>query len=152
MTHISNGSGDEELSQRSWRWSLIRFIFVGATTTIIYFVILLISAVFFHIIIYISITIAYTFAVIFNYYVHYYWTYKTDRPHRSSMVRYVTFFLLALGFNIGVTELFIANFQVNYFLVQISLATFIAAVSFLSQFVWIFSPAARPKSNSGDLS
>lgn len=80
-------------------------------------------------------------AIIINYAGHYYWTYRTDRPHRSSASRYLIAYGILFGVNsVGMAAL-PALLHLHYGIVQILVLIGIACLSYFSQKLWVFRRA-----------
>ena len=83
--------------------------------------------------------LAYTASVGFNYAAHYVWTYRTNRPHKSSGPRYFVLVVLIFCINVSATAFFPTWFDMSYLAVQGMLAVLMVGLSFVAQTLWIFT-------------
>jgi putative flippase GtrA len=90
----------------------------------------------------VGVALAYILAVGFNYWAHYQWTYRTDRPHRSSGPRYLLVIAVIFCINVAATAFLPGLLGIGYVEVQIALAAIAAAVTFAAQTIWVFSRRA----------
>lgn len=92
-----------------------------------------------------GVALAYILAVGFNYWAHYQWTYRTDRPHRSTGPRYLLVIAVVFCINVAATAFLPGLLGVGYVEVQVGLAAIAAIVTFAAQTIWVFSgPADAP--------
>lgn len=124
---------------RSHGGTFLRFIAVGGATAAIYTLILVLLAEVFDVAPPLAVAVAYPMAIAFNYLAHYRWTYRTNRPHRSSGRRYLIFAGVIFGVNVAATAVLPELLGVGYGVVQILLLGAITVASFVSQLKWIFS-------------
>lgn len=78
-------------------------------------------------------SVAFVIVVIFNYLMHYSWTFSETAPHTQTLSRYL--FMIFCGFLINGSIMYVgvAQFDINYLLVQ--------AVAFAAVIAWNFSVA-----------
>jgi len=83
--------------------------------------------------------LAYVLAVSFNYWAHYYWTYGSDRSHRSAGARYLAVVAIIFVINVAATALLPGWLGVSYWFAQALLGILMAAMTFISLSYWVFS-------------
>ncbi|WP_404385134.1 GtrA family protein [Caenispirillum salinarum] len=116
-----------------------RFILGGASTAALYALIIIVSAEVLKLPPSVAAGISYVIAVIYNYVFHYYLTYRTDRPHRSSAPRYILLVAALFLANVGATALIPNYFDIGYGIVQVALGLLFATATFFGQLLWSFA-------------
>lgn len=120
--------------------TFLRFVVVGGATAALYAVILVTLAELAALAPAVAAAVAHVTAVAFNYVAHHRWTYCTDRPHSSAGPRYITMVSVTLALNVCATAVLPKLFEVGYGVVQLGFAALIAALAFVGQSIWVFSP------------
>ena len=121
-----------------WKLQFLRFLVVGCLTAAFYAVSLygLVAVAGLHT--GVGAAGAYLTGMLVNYAGHYFWTYRTNRTHRSATTRYLvtnaTFFTL----NAGVMAVGPELLNIHYAILQIILVGMIALSTFTLQRLWIF--------------
>ncbi|MFT4822476.1 MAG: putative flippase GtrA [Halioglobus sp.] len=78
-------------------------------------------------------SLAFTIVVIFNYLMHYSWTFSDPAPHTQTLSRYLFMILFGFLINGSIMYVGVTQFDINYLLVQ--------AVAFFAVIAWNFSIA-----------
>ncbi len=117
---------------------LLRFGTVGVLTALIYAAIVWLAVEEFRAPSELGVGIAYVLAVTFNYLAHHMWTFRSDRPHRSTGPRYLLVMLVILATNVAATAWLPGLLGVSYVVVQIGLAAVAAVCAFAAQAAWVF--------------
>ena len=83
-------------------------------------------------------SVAFVIVVIFNYLMHYTWTFTDPGPHARTLSRYL--FMIACGFliNGGVMYAGVEWLGINYLLVQVVAFACVIAWNFLVALMWVF--------------
>lgn len=117
---------------------LLRFLFVGGSTTVLYllFVFLLVD------LIGIQVTLASTLVCIaaacYNYLMHYHWTFASGAPHGMVMVRYLLMVAGAVLIN-GLIMHFGTMFStIHYLVIQLVAAVVLVCWSLSVSSLWVF--------------
>jgi putative flippase GtrA len=85
-------------------------------------------------------TIAVILASVYNYCLHYYWTFSSDTPHGFVLIRYLVMCLCALIINGLVMHFGVKVLPVHYLVVQFLASVVLVLWSFIISFFWVFSP------------
>jgi putative flippase GtrA len=117
---------------------LIRFGFVGAITAAIYAGLLALTIEGMRLPPPVGVGIGYVLALGFNYWAHHRWTFRTDRPHRSSAPRYLLLVGASFVVNVGATAVLPGLLGIDYKLVQAGLFAVLIVASFTGQSLWVF--------------
>ena len=87
-------------------------------------------------------TIASTFAlfvaVCYNYMLHYHWTFETDAPHGSVLVKYMIMCAGGLVLNAVVMEVGVNSATFHYMVVQMIAAILVVTWSICISSIWVF--------------
>jgi putative flippase GtrA len=115
-----------------------RFAVVGIVTAILYYALLLISVEWLGLHPTLASSLCYVIVVVFNYLMHYSWTYNLSADHTTAGVRYLLmigtgFLVNAMVMHVGVTWM-----GWNYLLVQTGSVAVIAAWNFVLSTLWVF--------------
>ncbi len=119
---------------------LVRFIFVGGSTALVCLVLILLMVDGLHLNILLGSTIAVILASVYNYCLHYYWTFSSDTPHGFVLIRYLVMCLCALIINGLVMHFGVKVLPVHYLVVQFLASVVLVLWSFIISFFWVFSP------------
>lgn len=121
-----------------WRWQFLRFVVVGCLTAACYAVslYLLVSVAGLHT--GVGAAGAYLAGMLVNYTGHYFWTYRTNRPHWSATKRYLVTNAAFFTLNASVMAVAPALLGIHYAILQLVLVGMIAISTFTIQRLWIF--------------
>jgi putative flippase GtrA len=119
--------------------TFFRFGTVGLFTAAIYALILILVVEGVGLSAAIGAAIAYVLAVGFNYWGHYTWTYRTDRPHRTTGPKYIALTIAIFSVNVFATALLPERLGISYGVVQGLLLVVVATATFVTQTTWVFS-------------
>ena len=83
-------------------------------------------------------SVAFVIVVIFNYLMHYSWTFDESAPHTQTLARYL--FMISCGFLINATVMYAGvNYSgVNYMLVQVVAFLMVISWNFSVALLWVF--------------
>ena len=84
-------------------------------------------------------SIAVSLAGMYNYFMHYYWTFSSDTPHGWVLIKYLLMCLGALVINGLIMHLGLKILPVHYLIVQFLAGGAIVAWSFSVSSLWVFS-------------
>ena len=87
-------------------------------------------------------TIAVTLTGLYNYTMQYHWTFSSDAPHGTVLVKYLLMCLGILIINAGVMYLGVKVLEIQYLIVQLAANVAITLWSFTVGALWVF---ARPR-------
>jgi putative flippase GtrA len=84
--------------------------------------------------------VAFIMVVIFNYLMHYSWTFDETAPHTTTLTRYL--FMVSCGFLINAVVMYVGvNYSdVNYMLVQVLAFLMVILWNFSVALLWVFRP------------
>jgi putative flippase GtrA len=118
---------------------VLRFLFVGGTTTILYFglILLLVEGVALHTTV--ASTVAYIFVGFYNYLLHYHWTFATDAPHGLALAKYLLTCVGGLVLNALVMHVGVMLVPVHYMAVQLLALGIVVCWSLLISTLWVFA-------------
>ena len=83
-------------------------------------------------------TLALFVAVLYNYILHYHWTFGADAPHGIVLVKYIAMCLGAMGLNALVMEVGVSGTGLHYSLIQMVAAVFVVLWSMSISAIWVF--------------
>lgn len=120
---------------------LLRFLFVGGSTTVIFFGLtyVLVEVAGLHVTL--ASTLACIIAVCYNYLLHYHWTFVTDAPHGLVLVRYLLMCAGAVLINALVMHFGVKWSNTNYMVVQVVATLALTCWSFTVSSIWVFRTA-----------
>lgn len=83
-------------------------------------------------------SVAFVIVVIFNYLMHYSWTFDETAPHTQTLTRYL--FMISCGFLINAAVMYLGvNYSgVNYMLVQVVAFLLVISWNFSVALLWVF--------------
>ena len=84
-------------------------------------------------------SIAVSLAGLYNYFMHYYWTFSSDTPHGWILIKYFLMCLGALVVNGLIMHVGVKILPVHYLIVQFVAGAAIVAWSFSVSSLWVFS-------------
>ena len=118
---------------------LLRFLFVGGTTTIFYFGLIyaLVEGLALHTTV--ASTVAYIIVGFYNYLLHYHWTFATDAPHGLALVKYLLTCVGGLILNALVMHGGVMLVSVHYLVVQLFAFGVVVCWSLCISAIWVFS-------------
>ena len=117
---------------------LLRFCVVGVLTALLQFSLLYLGVEVLQMDTTLASSAGYVVVVIFNYLMHYSWTFKGTAPHGRALVRYLV--VIGCGFLLNAVFMYtgVSLLSVNYLLVQ-SLAMLIIIIwNFIMSNFWVF--------------
>jgi|TARA_R110002072_G_scaffold183613_3_gene339786 putative flippase GtrA len=88
-------------------------------------------------------TIAVILASLYNYCLHYYWTFSSDTSHGFVLIKYLLMCLGGLVINGLVMYFGVTVLSVHYLMVQLLASVMLVLWSFTISFLWVFS--SKPK-------
>lgn len=118
---------------------LTRFVLVGGSSG---FLLLGLTWLFvdgLHVPVILGSSIAVILTGLYNYSMHYYWTFSSDTPHGWVLIKYLLMCLGALVVNGLVMHLGVKVLPVHYLIVQFLAAGAVAAWTFSVSSLWVFS-------------
>jgi putative flippase GtrA len=118
---------------------VLRFLFVGGSTTILYFglIFALVEGLALHTTV--SSSVAYIVVGFYNYLLHYHWTFATDAPHGLALVKYLLTCVGGLVLNALVMHVGVMLVPVHYMVVQLFAFGVVVCWSLCISTVWVFS-------------
>jgi putative flippase GtrA len=122
---------------------LVRFILVGGSTSIVCLVLIWLMVDGLHLHVVLGSTIAVILASLYNYCLHYYWTFSSDTSHGFVLIKYLLMCLGGLVINGLVMYLGVTVLSVHYLMVQLLASVMLVLWSFTISFLWVFS--SKPK-------
>jgi putative flippase GtrA len=122
---------------------LVRFILVGGSTSIVCLVLIWLMVDGLHLHVVLGSTIAVILASLYNYCLHYYWTFSSDKSHGFVLIKYLLMCLGGLVINGLVMYLGVTVLSVHYLMVQLLASVMLVLWSFTISFLWVFS--SKPK-------
>ncbi len=123
---------------RAWRFSI-----VGVLTALIHYGLLAIGVEVFDMGSTISSSIGFVVCVVFNYFMHYSWTFATgheaqERPHGKTLARYFVMIICGFFINMSVMHLGVSLLQWHYFVVQLVAQVAVVLWNFTLANTWVF--------------
>ena len=83
-------------------------------------------------------TFALFVAVLYNYVLHYHWTFGTEAPHGIVLLKYIAMCIGGLFVNALVMEIGVSSTGLHYSLVQMAAAVFVVSWSMCVSAIWVF--------------
>jgi putative flippase GtrA len=119
-------------------WKLIRFCIVGVGTALLQSALLYTGVALIGLETTLASSIAFVIVVIFNYLMHYNWTFAEPAPHTKTVSRYL--FMIFCGFLINGLIMYVgvSGLGVNYILVQIVAMLMVILWNFSLALLWVF--------------
>ncbi len=116
----------------------LRFGTVGAATAALYYGLLYTGVEYLVLNAVLVSALVYPVALVFNYLMHYRWTFAASSPHTTALKRYL--FMTGCGFLINVSTMYVgvSVFQANYLLVQAAAMGVIVAWNYAMSSLWVF--------------
>lgn len=118
---------------------LIRFLVVGGSSTVVFLGLTWLFVDGLHLRVILGSSIAASLTVLYNYCLHFYWTFSSDIPHGRVLIKYVLMCLGALIVNGIVMHFGVKMLQVHYLVVQFLANVAVAAWSFSISSLWVFA-------------
>jgi putative flippase GtrA len=117
---------------------LLRFLFVGGSTAAIFLglTFILVEGQFMHAAL--ASTIACVAAVCYNYFLHYHWTFASDAPHGTVLMKYCLMCAGGVILNGLVMYFGVALGLMHYMLVQVIAGVVLVFWSFTISSIWVF--------------
>ena len=128
----------KKITDPEWKGQLARFSIVGCMTALLYAALLyfLVSILKLHT--GVGAAGAYLVSLMANYTGHYFWTYRTNRAHRSATKRYLVANAVLFLFNTGVMAVGPTLIGIHYAILQTGVIGVIAVSTFTLQRLWVF--------------
>jgi len=116
----------------------LRFGAVGAATAALYYGLLYAGVEYLVLNAVLVSALVYPVALVFNYLMHYRWTFAASSPHTTALKRYV--FMTGCGFLINISTMYVgvSVFEANYLLVQAAAMGVIVAWNYAMSSLWVF--------------
>lgn len=118
--------------------TVARFSVVGLMTAALYYALLASGVEWLALDPTVSSSIAYPFAVIFNYLMHFYWTYATSTAHSVAGKRYLSMIVCGFLLNGAVMWIGASKLEINYFIAQAMAMLLVIALNFVLSTHWVF--------------
>jgi putative flippase GtrA len=118
---------------------LVRFILVGGTSAAVLLCLTWLFVDGLHLQVILGSSIAVILTALYNYSLHYYWTFSSETPHGWVLIRYLLMCLGALIVNGLVMHLGVNVLLIHYLIVQFLANVAVAAWSFSISSIWVFS-------------
>lgn len=116
----------------------IRFILVGTATALIYYALLYVLVESYSSAIIVASSIAYVVAILFNYIMHYQWTFNSDSPHKVAIVRFILMNTGGFFINLAIMSYGISLFSEYYLVVQAIAMAVIVVWNFIISSLWVY--------------
>jgi putative flippase GtrA len=85
-------------------------------------------------------SVAFVIVVIFNYLMHYSWTFDETAPHTQTLARYLFMISCGLLINTAVMHVGVNYLGINYMLVQVVAFLMVILWNFSVALLWVFRP------------
>jgi putative flippase GtrA len=118
---------------------LIRFILVGGSSAVLALGLTWFFVDRLHLQVILGSTIAVSLTALYNYCLHYYWTFSSDAPHGWVLVKYLLMCLGALIVNGLVMNIGVMELQIHYLIVQLLASVAVVVWSFSISSLWVFA-------------
>ena len=120
----------------------LRFALVGGVTALIYFSVLYVLVGLLNTDIVLSSSAAYILASMFNYCMHYVWTFESNQRHQLAISRYLV--MCIVGFFINYTIMYLGSIYMEafYLLVQAFAVMCILLWNFVIGSIWVYKSRA----------
>lgn len=131
----------------SHRYSLpgrvLRFILVGGLTAAVHIGLLVLAVELFSMGSTVSSNLGFAAAVVFNYLMHYQWTFATvaevqQLPRGRSLARYVVMIVCGFSINMSVMHIGVSYLQWHYLLTQVIAVVLVVSWNFTLANAWVF--------------
>ena len=117
---------------------LVRFLLVGGSTSAIYLGLTFVLVEGSSIQATLASTIACIAAVIYNYVLHYHWTFASDAPQGRVLVRYVLMCFGGILLNAAIIHFGVVKLSMHYMLTQVSAGIVLVCWSITLSSFWVF--------------
>ncbi|CAA0106091.1 Uncharacterised protein [Halioglobus japonicus] len=118
---------------------LIRHAFVGGSSALLLIILTWLLVDGLHLEVILGSSIAVVLTGLYNYSMQYHWTFSTDAPHQSVLVRYLLMCVGILVINTLVMYLGVKTFEFHYLIVQFMANVTMTAWSFCLGSIWVFA-------------
>jgi putative flippase GtrA len=117
---------------------LFRFGVVGVLTALLQFSLLFLGVEILQVNSTLASCLAYVIVVIFNYLMHYSWTFQGEAPHGRTLRRYLL--MVACGFLLNAVFMYVGTglMSINYLLVQSLAMAIVILWNFVVSNLWVF--------------
>ncbi len=125
------------------RWSAkaLSFAGVGAVSTLLQYLILVLCVERFGISAVAGSSIGFVCSAIFNYLLNYHFTFRSDNPHLVAASRFALVASVGLAINTGLMALFVHYSALPYVVSQVITTAVVLVWNFLGNALWSFDPA-----------
>lgn len=129
----------DSIKSNPWGGKLYRFCIVGALTALIYYATLFLGIEVAGISVIATSSMGYIIALIFNYGLHYRWTFKSGHPHKTAIARYLV--MTSCGYLINWTFMspIYNNLDVHYFVIQTLAIIVITLWNYTLSNCWVYA-------------
>ena len=117
---------------------ILRFGFVGGSTALLFLASTYLQVECLSISPVLASTLGLAFAIFYNYLMHYHWTYASEAPHRSALVRYLVMGVSGIMINGLIMYWGITLDSAHYMLAQICSAIALLCWSLCLSYFWVF--------------
>lgn len=130
----------------NWRSSdrmteFLKFLHVGLLTNIVYFSVLALLRFAWDAPLWLDAAAAYFCSALFNYALHYRFTFKSTERHRTAILRYIALQTGALTLNSTILQALVVDLGLHYVIGQGVAIAVVTGLTFLINRRWVFSPA-----------
>ena len=119
--------------------SFIRFALVGGTSGVMQLSLTWLFVDGLHLPVILGSSIAFILTGVYNYLMHYFWSFSSDIPHGLVLIKYLMMCLGAMIINGVVMQMGVKVFLVHYLIVQIAAAVIVVAWTFCISSLWVFT-------------
>ena len=117
---------------------LIRFVLVGGSSTALAIGLTWLFVEVFHLHVTLGSTFALTLCALYNYSMHYYWTFNSNAPHGLVLIKYLLMCMGALMVNALVMHIGVLLLPLHYLLVQLVACGAVTLWSICLSALWVF--------------
>jgi len=82
--------------------------------------------------------IGFTGGAVVNYFLNYFWTFRSSGNHSTTFVRFFLVALIGLGLNTGLMSVFTLALAVHYLVAQVAATGLVTGITFLGNRHWTF--------------
>ena len=121
----------------------IRFLIVGVSAAVLYFVLFSVFYIYFDYFAFVATVFAYSIAFGCAYLAHKFWTYQSSVPVAQSLPRYFILQLLSVAATSLVTQFSVSVLGLESFLVSIVATLFAGVFNYIFSSLWVFSSVEK---------
>lgn len=123
----------------------LKFVHVGLLTNVVYFSVLALLRSAWDALLWVDAAIAYFCSALFNYLLHYRFTFKSTERHRAAILRYIALQMGALTLNSIILQTLVVNLGLHYVIGQGVAIVMVTGLTFLINRFWVFFPARESR-------